>query len=126
MTVTHLDRVRDEYHRTKADHAQPHGCNNCATGFVEGRSTGWDYEPDGTPTLCPPCAAETKRYAAQMAGVAERTVCRNGLHDMTIEANRYPAANGNGKVVIRCRPCYWKAGAEAKRRARARDKAAGL
>lgn len=87
--AAHMVKVRAEYEHTKADHARVDGCTRCGVGFVEGRSTDWDYDPDGTPDLCPPCVAERDRYAAQMtAAPRPRERCAND-HDLTVAGNRF-------------------------------------
>jgi hypothetical protein len=87
-TAAHMEAVRSEYAHTKADHAHEDGCGVCPTPFVEGRSIGWEYEPDGTPLLCPPCVAEAKRWIAQEGTTPPREKCANG-HDLTVAANVY-------------------------------------
>lgn len=106
--AAHMARVRTEYDHTKTDHALPYGCDRCWIGFVDGRSTGWDYLPDGTPILCGPCVAEAKRYAAQFGPkqtpvVKPKDECVAG-HKMT-EGNTYTHVDAKGQARNRCRAC---------------------
>lgn len=109
--AAHMDKVRAEYEHTKADHARVDGCGRCGVGFVEGRSTGWDYDPDGTPAFCQPCVRERKRWLAQMFPESRPVVASNKVkgecvagHKMTPE-NTYVYATASGRTKNRCRAC---------------------
>lgn len=124
MSTAYIDahtlRVRTEYDRTLHDHAQPYGCHRCTRAFHETRPTGWDYDPDGTPVLCPPCAQEARRWAAQMAKTKRRTHCP---HDHAlVEGNTY--REPHRPHLIQCLTCRRERSRKASRARRARKAAA--
>lgn len=125
MTAAHMELVRAEYERTKADHAHIDGCDDCGTGLDPRRPAGWEFSRAANVLLCGPCVAETLRVEAQLMAARRRSanqpepreVCGAG-HRLGAD-NLYVYVEANGKVHNRCRACGRARNAEARARKRA-------